>query len=79
MPGVQMLQHAWTYKPMVHDVLGMQANSITIEEKGSTGVLPGASTKKRYEVSPHSLATSPVMAEVVMLVFVDHHGLFASD
>ena len=36
---------------MVHDVLGMQSNSITVEEKGGAGVLPGASTKKRYEVS----------------------------
>lgn len=48
---LQMLQHAWTYKPMVHDVLGMQSNSVTVEEKGGAGVLPGASTKKRYEVS----------------------------
>lgn len=51
MRGLQMLQHVWTYKPMVHDVLGMQSNSITVEEKGGAGVLPGASTKKRYEVS----------------------------
>lgn len=50
MAGLQMLQHAWTYKPMVHDVLAMHSNSITIEEKGGNGVLPGASTKKRYEV-----------------------------
>lgn len=35
---------------MVHDVLGMQSNSLTIEEKGGPGVLPGAPTKKRYEV-----------------------------
>lgn len=45
-----MLQHVWTYKPLVHDVLGMHANSITIEAKAEAGQLPGASSKKRYEV-----------------------------
>lgn len=45
-----MLQHVWTYKPLVHDALGMHANSITIEPKAEPGQLPGASNKKRYEV-----------------------------
>lgn len=49
---LQMLQHVWTYKPLVHDVLGMHANSITIEAKAEAGQLPGASSKKRYEVCP---------------------------
>ena len=47
---LQMLQHVWTYKPLVHDVLGMHANSITIEAKPEPGQLPGTSSKKRYEV-----------------------------
>ena len=47
---MQMLQHVWTYKPLVHDVLGMQANSVTIDTKAETGQLPGTTSKKRYEV-----------------------------
>ncbi len=47
---MQMLQHVWTYKPLVHDVLGMQANSMTIDTKAETGQLPGTTSKKRYEV-----------------------------
>ena len=51
---LQMLQHVWTYKPLVHDVLGMQANSISIETKAEPGQLPGSATKKRYEVTCQS-------------------------
>ena len=29
--SMQVLQHAWTYRPMVHDVLGMSLNRITLE------------------------------------------------
>lgn len=50
MCGLQMLQHVWTYKPLVHDVLGMHANSITIEAKAEPGQMPGTTSKKRYEV-----------------------------
>lgn len=49
---LQMLQHVWTYKPLVHDVLGMHANSITIEAKAEPGQMPGTTSKKRYEVCP---------------------------
>ena len=28
---MQVLQHAWTYRPMVHDVLGMSLNKITMD------------------------------------------------
>ena len=51
MLALQMLQHVWTYKQLVHDALGMHSNSITIEPKAEPGQLPGASNKKRYEVS----------------------------
>ena len=51
MLALQMLQHVWTYKPLVHDALGMHANSVTIEPKAEPGQLPGTSNKKRYEVS----------------------------
>ena len=48
--ALQMLQHVWTYKPLVHDVLGMHANSVTIDTKLEPGQLPGTTSKKRYEV-----------------------------
>lgn len=47
---MQMLQHVWTYKPLVHDVLSMQANSVTIDIKAEAGQLPGTTSKKRFEV-----------------------------
>ena len=47
---LQMLQHVWTYKPLVHDVLSMHANSVTIDTKAEAGQLPGTTSKKRYEV-----------------------------
>lgn len=52
---LQVLQHAWTYKPMVQDVLGMRLNRVTLEEKPSPSqeLLPqrhSASTAKVFEV-----------------------------
>ena len=48
----QVLQHTWTYKPLVHDVLGMELSRITVDEVGSSNaVLPGAQPmKKSFEV-----------------------------
>ena len=48
----QVLQHTWTYKPLVHDVLGMDLSRITVDEVGSSNaVLPGAHPmKKSFEV-----------------------------
>jgi sec1 family domain-containing protein 1 len=40
-----VLQHAWTYKPLVHDVLGMRANRIAVP--GASGPLGGP---KSFEV-----------------------------
>ena len=56
-----MLQHAWTYKPLVQDVLGMSLNRVTLEAEQTPGqqlLQPGASNKKTYEVTPAPL-TSP--------------------
>lgn len=53
-----MLQHVWTYKPLVHDVLGMHANSITLEAKAEPGQMPGTTSKKRYEVCCGSMVVS---------------------
>jgi len=44
----QVLQHSWTYKPLVHDAFSMDLNRITIEEPN---LLPGAPpSKKSFEV-----------------------------
>lgn len=53
-----MLQHVWTYKPLVHDVLGMHANSVTIEAKAEPGQMPGTTSTKRYEVCPVSMLST---------------------
>jgi len=43
-----VLQHSWTYKPLVHDAFSMDLNRITIEEPN---LLPGAPpSKKSFEV-----------------------------
>lgn len=30
-----MLTHCWTYRPLVHDVLGMHLNKVVLEERSS--------------------------------------------
>ncbi|KAK9829342.1 hypothetical protein WJX72_005270 [[Myrmecia] bisecta] len=48
-----VLQHAWTYKPLVHDVLGMSLNRITVDaEPGPSQQLTGqrGNAKKHFEV-----------------------------
>lgn len=49
-----VLQHSWTYKPLVHDVLGMSLNRITIAEGPGGPSSPRAGgrggAKKSYEV-----------------------------
>ena len=54
---LQVLQHAWTYKPLVQDVLGMSLNRVTLDAEPSTGqqlLQPGAPSKKTYEVGVRS-------------------------
>lgn len=66
-----MLQHAWTYKPLVHDVLGMRLNRVTLAAPGGA---PGAGTHvpKTFEVddsdffwSAHGREQFPKIAEQV--------------
>ena len=50
-----MLQHTWTYKPLVHDVLGLSLNRVTVEEAppaaaAAVGLAPQAPVKKHFEV-----------------------------
>jgi len=50
-----MLQHTWTYKPLVHDVLGMSLNRVTVEEAppaaaAAVGLAPQTPVKKHFEV-----------------------------
>ena len=52
---LQMLQHTWTYKPLVHDVLGLSLNRVTVEEAppaaaAAVGLAPQAPVKKHFEV-----------------------------
>ena len=50
---LQVLQHAWTYKPLVQDVLGMSLNRVTLDAEPSAGqqlLQPGVPSKKTYEV-----------------------------
>lgn len=48
------MQHAWTYKPLAHDVLGMRLNRITVAPpaaKPGQPPLSGASAQpKSFEV-----------------------------
>lgn len=68
-----VLQHAWTYKPLVHDVLAMRLNRITLPDNGAAPALPGAAAaKKSYEVddgdffwSGHGREPFPKIAEQV--------------
>ncbi|KAL4448182.1 hypothetical protein ABPG75_005401 [Micractinium tetrahymenae] len=66
-----VLQHAWTYKPLVHDVLGMRLNRITLQDAAPTPGQP-AGGKKSYEVddadffwSGHGKEQFPKIAEQV--------------
>eukprot|EP00891_Asterochloris_glomerata_P004186 jgi/Astpho2/4186/fgenesh1_pg.00064_%23_12_t len=43
------LQHTWTYKPLVHDVLGLHLNSLTIEAPAGQQLMPQES-RRRYDV-----------------------------
>ena len=35
-----MLQHPWTYKPLVHDVLGLALNKVSVEVTEGAGAAP---------------------------------------
>lgn len=40
-----MLQHAWTYQPLVHDVLNMKLNRVDVDVDGPTAAVNGAKPK----------------------------------
>ncbi|GIL46543.1 hypothetical protein Vafri_3525 [Volvox africanus] len=48
-----VVQHAWTYKPLVHDILGLKLNRIALQSEasvpGPAGIHAGAG-KKHYDV-----------------------------
>ena len=67
-----MLQHVWTYKPLVHDVLGMHANSITIEAKAEPGQMPGTTSKKRYEVCYLSTLSCEILKDHHQVLYLTH-------
>lgn len=54
----QVLQHAWTYKPLVQDVLGLSLNRVTIDAEPSPGqqlLQPNAPSTKIFEACIHPL------------------------
>ncbi|KAF4582235.1 SNARE docking complex subunit [Ophiocordyceps camponoti-floridani] len=46
---IPMLSHSWTYQSLVHDVLDMKLNRISIETKDENN--PAKSTKKSYDLN----------------------------
>ncbi|OAA33281.1 SNARE docking complex subunit [Moelleriella libera RCEF 2490] len=48
---VPMLSHSWTYQSLVHDVLNMKLNRITIETPNEDNSLLKGSTKKSYDLN----------------------------
>ena len=52
---LQMLQHPWTYKPLVHDVLGLALNKVTVEAPEPAGAAPAVlkppPKRQTFEVS----------------------------
>jgi sec1 family domain-containing protein 1 len=48
---IPMLSHSWTYQSLVHDVLNMKLNRITIETPLDEGNPAKGSTKKSYDLT----------------------------
>ncbi|KAF2718751.1 Sec1-like protein [Polychaeton citri CBS 116435] len=48
---VPMLSHSWTYQSLIHDVLHMHLNRITVETPVDDGDTSKGSTKKSYDLS----------------------------
>lgn len=46
-----MLQHVWTYKPLLQDVLGLKRNRMSVAAEGAPGQGgAAASQQKHYQV-----------------------------
>ena len=48
---IPMLSHSWTYQSLVHDVLRMRLNRITVETPRDENDLSKGSTKKAYDLN----------------------------
>lgn len=48
---VPMLSHSWTYQSLIHDVLTMQLNRITLDVPGDANASNKASTKRSYDLT----------------------------
>ncbi|KAM4057500.1 sec1 family protein [Hirsutella rhossiliensis] len=48
---IPMLSHSWTYQSLVHDVLDMKLNRITIETANDEGNLAKGTSKKSYDLN----------------------------
>lgn len=48
---VPMLSHSWTYQALVHDVLDMHLNKVTVDAPSDVpGAPPGSTTKRSYDL-----------------------------
>ncbi len=54
---MQVLQHAWTYKPLVQDVLGLSLNRVTVDAEPTPGqqlLQHNPPSKQTFEARNHS-------------------------
>eukprot|EP00898_Chlorokybus_atmophyticus_P004670 jgi/Chlat1/5203/Chrsp33S05044 len=45
-----ILQHAWSYQPLVHDILALKLNRVTVAAEGSTGGPSITAGKRSYDL-----------------------------
>ena len=51
-----MMQHAWSYSALCHDLLGMKLNRVTIDERGEGGGKPQQATYDLHQGDPFWVA-----------------------
>ena len=69
------MQHTWTYKPLMQDVLGMSLNRVTLDPEPSASqnlLQTSASSKKTYEVSHAAAAEAESMGRTTAARPVKH-------
>ncbi|XP_002972416.2 SEC1 family transport protein SLY1 [Selaginella moellendorffii] len=66
------VQHVWTYRPLVHDVLGMKLNRVVVQGEGAAAGVAGKGAAKSFELDEsdtfwvaNNAAAFPKVAEEV--------------
>lgn len=63
------VQHAWTYKPLVQDVLGLKLNRITLASEATPGPAgPVAGESREYSEQIHSLCLNMVPPAIAFAI-----------